>query len=566
MYQSTGYYTEYPRGSKYYADFWIEERRRCKEGFESHGYRITGDNYFFLNYYRMQTVRNDKTAGKGRVESFPAFHAKQYEFFHYIELAEKLKKDVCSLKARGLGFSEIIACLLVRPYTTNKGYVAMLTAPDKPKLDNTKNKCWLQLNWLNTNTNGGMAHVRMKYNNDDRKRASKVNVQNVEYGWMSEIQTIIADTADKIRGARVDRLVFEECGSNNILTKSWIQSNALVELGGEHFGTRIAIGTAGDDLKLDGLSTMFTNPEAYNILPYKNYDTEDGIPVLTSYFIPAHKFALIPKFLDERGVTDSEGFKEFYEIERKKLSGQDLFNYCAEHPFNPSEALLKQGDNIFDSISIADRLSQVRIQKIGVKPDKVDLVWDCPNADNNPRNKVKIVPNSNGKVLIYEHPQREPDGSPYRNLYVAGIDSIDQGTGDSATNKDVSDFCIVIKKRTFGTTMPNYVAIYKDRPRKIEEAYEIAMKLMVYYNCKAMLEHTKISIIMYFKSKKKEGLFMTRPKSTMSDLRRGNSAMIGYPAVETILRHGLELIGRYVDECIYSCSIDEMLEQLLKYS
>lgn len=211
MYQSTGYYTEYPRGSKYYADFWIEERRRCKEGFESHGYRITGDNYFFLNYYRMQTVSNDKTAGKGRVESFPAFHAKQYEFFHYIELAEKLKKDVCSLKARGLGFSEIIACLLVRPYTTNKGYVSMLTAPDKPKLDNTKNKCWLQLNWLNTNTNGGMAHVRMKYNNDDRKRASKVNVQNVEYGWMSEIQTIIADTADKIRGARVDRLVFEEC-------------------------------------------------------------------------------------------------------------------------------------------------------------------------------------------------------------------------------------------------------------------------------------------------------------------------------------------------------------------
>jgi hypothetical protein len=28
---------------------------------------------------------------------------------------------------------------------------------------------------------------------------------------MSEIQTVIADTADKIRGSRVDRLVFEEC-------------------------------------------------------------------------------------------------------------------------------------------------------------------------------------------------------------------------------------------------------------------------------------------------------------------------------------------------------------------
>lgn len=56
-----------------------------------------------------------------------------------------------------------------------------------------------------------MRHVRMKINNDDRKRASKVNAENIEYGWMSEIQTIIADTADKIRGSRVDRLVFEEC-------------------------------------------------------------------------------------------------------------------------------------------------------------------------------------------------------------------------------------------------------------------------------------------------------------------------------------------------------------------
>ena len=71
---------------------------------------------------------------------------------------------------------------------------------------------------------------------------------------------------------------------------------------------------------------------------------------------------------------------------------------------------------------------------------------------------------------------------------------------------------------------------------------------------------------MYFRSKKKDNLFMQRPKSTLPDIRKGNSSMIGYPATETFLRHGLELVSRFVDESCYSIHIDEMLEQLLKYS
>ena len=38
---------------------------------------------------------------------------------------------------------------------------------------------------------------------------------------MSEIDSVIADTSDKIRGDRVDRLIYEEAGSNKYLTKSW---------------------------------------------------------------------------------------------------------------------------------------------------------------------------------------------------------------------------------------------------------------------------------------------------------------------------------------------------------
>lgn len=565
IYDRTGSYTEYPADSKPYNDFWREQYKRCTEGYTVGKYRITGDHYFFLNFYRMEVISEGARGGAGRNEKFPTFLAKQYEFFHYVEMAERLHKDVAILKARGIGLSEIVACLAVRPYITNRGYRSLLTCAAEGKLTPLKTKCWKQLNWLDMNTNGGMRHLRQKVNNADTKRASQVTPDGVEYGWMSEIDSVIADTSDKIRGDRVDRLIYEEAGSNKYLTKSWIQGNALVELGGYHFGTRIALGTGGDDMALEGLSNIFAKPEGYNVLPYKNYDTEDRKPQLTAFFIPAHKFSLREEFLDTRGVTQSEEFKKFYEEERKKLSGKDLLDYCAEHCFIPNEALYKQGENIFDSIAIADRLTQIRIFKAGLKPEYVSLLWDR-SGDTPDLTKVKVINNPNSKIAIYERPLRDEDGLVLKNLYVAGIDSIDQGSGDSSTSTDVSDFCIVIKKRIYGLQEAKYVAIYKDRPRDIREAYDVAMKLLVWYNCKALLEHTKISIVTYFKEKKKDSLFMKRPASTLGDMKRGNSQMIGVPATEAIIKHGLELINNFVNDYCYSIDIDEMLEQLLKYS
>ena len=102
-FEEKGYYTSYKRNSKPYKEFWREQKRRCVEGYTVGKYRITGDHYFFLNFYRMQTVNIDatkKTTGRG--QSFPSFLSKQYEFFHYMELCEYIGKDVILLKARGL--------------------------------------------------------------------------------------------------------------------------------------------------------------------------------------------------------------------------------------------------------------------------------------------------------------------------------------------------------------------------------------------------------------------------------------------------------------------------------
>ena len=102
------------------------------------------------------------------------------------------------------------------------------------------------------------------------------------------------------------------------------------------------------------------------------------------------------------------------------------------------------------------------------------LLYDSSSTD---KKKIRAVSSRNSKLLVVEPPILDSDGNPYKNLYVAGIDAIDIGTSESASDYDVSDFCIVIKKRLFGMNEPKYVAMYKDRPKDIREAYEIALKL-----------------------------------------------------------------------------------------
>lgn len=64
------------------------------------------------------------------------------------------------------------------------------------------------------NTNGGMKRLRQKIDNILQKRATLVDSDGTEYGRFAEIEGIVADHPRKIRGDRVERLIFEEFGSN----------------------------------------------------------------------------------------------------------------------------------------------------------------------------------------------------------------------------------------------------------------------------------------------------------------------------------------------------------------
>lgn len=565
-------YTNFYPGSKKHVEWWIEQHRMSEEGCVYNNYRLTGDNYFFLNFYMMPITSTDKKASIGRQRSHPSFWAAHYEWFHYIELAEILGFDCMALKARGIGFSEIGACLGVRPYTTTANYSAAYIAFAEMFLVGSKgvlNKAWSQLDFLNLYTEGGMRRVRQKENSAMLRKASKLTKQGEEYGHLSQMYGITADASSKIRGDRTDRVIFEESGSNPILIESYMVSWALVEINGGRLGTRIVFGTGGDVGKgLIGLEKMFMNPSTYMILPFKHNWNNHGHFVETGFFLPAWKTVM--QAMDHRGVVNEKQAKAYFLKKRIATQGdaEAYAKLCAESCFTYEEALSRKGQNDFDQVKLTNQRIEIEIHKSTPTPMKGNMFWEYDKNDIKNRQPigVKFVESPTGKVEITESPLEE-NGVKIPFLYVAGIDSIDMGTEDSIVGDDGSQFCLVIKKRIYGMAGNDYVVKYMDRPKDVRTAYEQARMLLYWYDCQAVLEATKIAIVGYFRERNAERYLMPRPKYALEGQSKNKTStnMIGVQSSPRMIEYGLNLVRDYVfDHCSQIYYLD-MIIQLMDY-
>lgn len=570
VFESTGNYTTFVPGHKLYHDFWTEQWQRCNKGYTVGRYTLTGDNYFFLNFFRLQAAQESKDSKDVTYdESFPAFFTEQYKWFHYFRMCELLQLDACALKPRGVGWSQIAASMGLRVYTCVRKSKCIYAAALESQLTPTLIKVWDQMEFLNTRTNDGMKHLRMAKNTDMRKRASIKLKDGTEIGFKSEIEGIIIDNPRKMRGSRVQRLFFEEAGSNDKIKAAYAQGEALVTVGGTKIGIRALWGTGGDSgPQLAGLAEIFYDPEAFNILPYKHSHNAKGEVVFTSFFISAA--TMVQQFMDERGVCNEQQGKNYYTQKRLKKSSNAsaLMHYTSEYCFYPEEALIREGSNRFDSEQLAEQLANIELHKLIALPvnGKLAFPLDITTGHGDINAMPIFTPGDHGKIEISEYPMADEHGIAYLNLYVAGIDSIDSDQSSSSGQTDVSEFCIVIKRRQLGLKEPKYVAVYKDRPRDVRTAYDNAIKLLMWYNCKAVVEATRVGIITYFKEKQKLNLLFKRPRATMSDIQARTSKQYGAIASEKVISHQLELIELFILDYSHTIGFPQMLQELLKYS
>lgn len=581
----TGHYTRFRRNSRSWRAFWKEQFIRCKYGMTSHGYTITGDHYYFLNFYRLKDLDNVEEAGMGRQEIFPNFLEGQYEWFHYLKLARKLRMNACMMKARGAGYSEIEASIISNSYNVIKGSINVCTAFAQTQLDKLLEKVWANINWLYYNTDGGMAHLSQAKNSNYLRRASHYEIrdgQKIEVGWGSQIQGIITDKPGKLRGDRTDILMFEECGLWPQFTKAYTQADALVGQIGRQWGLRLMGGTGGETgPQMEGLRKMYYEPQLFGVLPYRHNFTKNGEYAITSFFLPAFRTIKELSLLDSRGWLDDEDGKAYFNKTRdlKAQDPEEFTTFCAEYCFDGEEAFSLEGNNKFNKILIAEQLANIRIHKDSPKPERGTLEYIFKNGQHSRENitGLRWIKNNTGDVQIIEHPiwtqvSYDEEGNELKyekmnGLYVAGIDSIDLGMEDtSALTKDPSNFCIVIKRRQFGLKDPTYVAMYKARPNDVRDAYKTAIKLLQYYNCKANLEATRVSMLSWAREKKYLNYFMYRPVATYPAGNNPKRRTIGTPASVAIIDHQTDLIRDYVNDFCHNIWFEEMLDELSRYT
>lgn len=321
---------------------------------------------------------------------------------------------------------------------------------------------------------------------------------------------------------------------------------------------------------LDGLKKMFYNPEGFQALPYHHNYTQSGEYVDTGFFIPAFTFVSQPGYIDERGVTNSEKAKKYYTDQNLKIEDpQDQIKDRAEFCFTPEDALALEGDNMFNRVILTGQKAAIELHKIGPHIDRGTMEWDLTgNIQKAEAIKgVKFKQDPKGNVLILEHPMQDDKGNVGRNMYVAGIDGIDLGQEDTSDQtRDPSKFAVVIMKRAQGIEEPKIVAIYKDRPQKLRDAHLQTLRLLWYYNCQAVLESTRVSLLTFFREWKLEDRFlMRRPSSCLAD-QRSISKQFGAPASEHVIKHQLELIAQFIEDYGENIWFIDFINEALTYS
>ena len=591
----TGKYCSYLPRSKRWDAFWKEQYTRCKYGMTSHGYTITGDNYFFLNFYQLPVVDMDKASGEGTNESFPVFFASQYMFFHYLQMCRVLHKNAALMKARSIGFSEINASLAARLYTIIKRSRTVITCFKDTYLNGTFSKLDHALTFINTNADG-FFKPRLTDKALEKKSGYQIKIdgQFTDFGWLSVVKGINGSKPSNIRGERVDLLIYDEAGSWPDLTTAVVQGQELCEVQGVPRGIMLFGGTGGDfGPPLEGLKKIYYNPRAFKILPFRHKWTQDGTTIESGFFLPYFLQSLNPEYMDSRGVCNQIEYKKVLQEERNNLLAvpEDYLKKCAERCWNAEEAFTLEGQNKFNKMKIADQLAKIRLHKIGPRPQvgTIDYTYKSNKHSLENIDGFRWILNS-GKVQILEHPvwsdlykeqiekqkkEAEEQGIDFEapvytemnDLYVAGIDGIDIGAAQtSKETRDPSDFCIVIKRRAFGLNEPQYVAMYKDRPQNIREAYKIAMCMCRYYNCRINIEATRVGMITWARENKCLQYFMKRPRATLTDIKYGTTKQYGTPATKTIIEQQTDLIADYVEDYGHNIWFEDMLVQLNGYN
>jgi hypothetical protein len=516
--------TPNPNPKSEYGLFWKEELRRWKYGLirPSDGEWIPGQLYFYWNYSPIWLVEIVKTQStnkkqKGeRVRKFPKPWLGDYLFYHYMQQARDGGMHGKLLKTRGVGFSfkmgAISPCnMFVYPGSGNPNFHL---ASEKTFLAGDKGiwgKVVDTLDWIAESTPLPRMRTVDRAGSTLEIQLGFKDEYGVRKGLLSSVHGIsLKDNPDKARGIRGPLIHYEEDGLFPNLEKAWNVNLKAVEDGDVGFGFMLAGGTGGvEGGSFEGSEKLFYNTAAYEIYGISNvFDKNTKGDTKCGFFWGG--------YLNRNGCYDEECgepdvIKALLQIlinrYKIKYNSQDpnaITQKKAEEPITPQEAIMRTEGTVFPVSDLKDYLESIMVRKeaflaehyVGelVRTGDGKLKWRLSNDKFPLRSYDKDNANREGCLEIFEMPAENANGEIAHGRYIAGIDPIDADSGTSLFSIQVMDLFT-----------DRIVAEFSGRPRLAEEAYEISLRLLEFYNAVANYEKNLKGLFSYFD--KKNALF-----------------------------------------------------------
>ena len=546
FFQEHGRYTNAPRGTTDYIQYWEQETNRCLNGYVADdGDSITGYHYFYLNYSPIMKLEEKEYIDRygnirrkrERVLSFPDFWDYDYYYFNAIEQAEQEGKHMATLKCRQRGYSFKGASMLVRNYELIPGSKNFAVASEQKFLvgDGLLTKAWQIMDFVDKHTE--WSKQRLTSTRMERVSGFKITDEfgkQTEQGYLSSITGItLKNDPERLRGTRGKLVLFEEGGKFPNLETAWrIEQPAVETDDGVAFGLLCLFGTGGTEGgSFDGLKNIFYNPKAFNVLSFPNIWDDGQEQTECGFFVPA--WSNLQSFDDKGNQIFMDKFgnslkdKAIEELINQRnvikdggASQTSIDRFVSERPLKPQEAVLELGKNIFPRKLLMDQLTRIRTNtKIRNMKHIVDLSWDGNGGVQATEKKsgdittyhLKKDDKPNGSVVIWEYPI--PD-APF-GLYIGGCDPYDHDS--SFTNSLGSTF--IFKRVRAGEAWNDViVAEYTGRPDTAEEYYENVRKLLIFYNARLLFENERKGIYPYFTNKHCDYLLADQPDKIITEV------------------------------------------------
>jgi hypothetical protein len=569
-------YTPHIEGTTPYKEFWKEEYRRIRYGYEPIvdgepcGIRIPGEFYFFLNYSRVQKVKKQPDGTIIDLVGFPDFLSMDYYWFKELEARESpevyslpitYRKGLAVAKSRRKGFSYKAAAGAVWITAFRKNTKVLIASDTGYDAALCFKKCMPVIDWLtdhtpfgreplgDTKSNGGWKHIPISSTNDHGHftfgyENTKTKTRR---GRQSEIMTAsLASKLDKASGEGVQRIYFEESGKIKELKKAWAFARESLKAGSIWRGVAILFGTGGSMVKENGdkgssrdFSELFNNPKVAELGEFNNIyeytENEKTCGWFVSDMWANFGSEIIINGKKYKGVDD-QGNAHFWvaelvlnkaRAEKKSGKKEDYDLFLTQRCKTPSEAFLVTEGTVFPTADLLARKSEIEMSRLGYEAYRTpgELIESNGNVTFRPDLEGKLEPidtyvvdslDRQGCLLRYEAPIKL-DGVIPEGAYIIAVDPIGQNTvsGKSLTS------IVVMKTPKYAHKMgpEKIVATYRGRHRINPQGYvhELLLKLSKYYNAKITFENDRDGgILQYFVRKQEVGRLLPMPHMTLS--------------------------------------------------